>query len=126
MNSNQSAGALKTLFNNKTGYNSLISITDNNQFAHKSYVDNATVTKLPLAGGIMTGTLNMNSNNISNLPDPTMSYHPVTLSYLQTNNYTKTQTDATSVNTSRLVVNNNLDFGTLYCPLSSVTPSTVH
>jgi hypothetical protein len=45
-----------------------------------------------------SASLSINSQKIVNLLDPTLAQDAVTLNYLQTNNYTKTQTTALTVN----------------------------
>ena len=46
------------------------------------YSGGGTGTYLPLAGGTMAGTINMNNNTISNLPPAALSGDAVSLSYL--------------------------------------------
>jgi hypothetical protein len=42
-------------------------------------------SKLALAGGTMSGAINMDGNNITGLPSPTLATHPVTLAYFEAN-----------------------------------------
>lgn len=59
--------------------------------ATKNYVDNQISTvntalagKLNLSGGIMTGAISMNSNQINNLADPTLAQDAATKNYIDT------------------------------------------
>lgn len=73
--------------------------TLSNQISNKGYVDtglanlNATLTSqsnglyVKKAGDTMTGSLNMSSHTITNLPTPTASSHPATKNYVDTNCY---------------------------------------
>lgn len=47
-------------------------------------LETAVAACLAKAGDTMTGTLDMNSNRITNLPTPTTNSQPVTLGYLTT------------------------------------------
>lgn len=60
-----------------------------NHATNKTYVDNVLGNKLPLAGGTMAGSINMNSNRILALPEPVSSSEPSTKGYAD--NVTLTQ-----------------------------------
>lgn len=49
--------------------------------ATKNYVDSVQGTGLPLSGGTMQGDINMNGNDIINLPTPTVASNPATKAY---------------------------------------------
>jgi microcystin-dependent protein len=49
--------------------------------ATKQYADSIIGNKLPLAGGTMSGAINMNNNRILSLPAPTSSQEPTTKAY---------------------------------------------
>lgn len=50
--------------------------------ATKNYVDSIQGSGLPLSGGTMQGTIDMNSNVIINLPTPTVASNPATKAYV--------------------------------------------
>lgn len=54
------------------------------QATNKGYVDTADNLRLPLAGGTMTGAINMGNQNINNLPNPTLTQQPATKIYVDT------------------------------------------
>jgi len=62
---------------------------NNGDAATKLYVDTADATKLPLAGGTMSGDLNMGSNTVTGLKAPSATDDAATKTYVDTADGTK-------------------------------------
>jgi hypothetical protein len=62
---------------------------NNGDAATKLYVDTADATKLPLAGGTMSGDLNMGSNTVTGLKAPSANDDAATKTYVDTADGTK-------------------------------------
>lgn len=56
--------------------------TDPQEATTKAYVDSVQGSGLPLSGGTMQGDINMNGNDIVNLPTPTVASNPATKAYV--------------------------------------------
>jgi len=69
---------------NGNGIGSLATPTIPSMATNKQYVDTADALRLPLAGGTMTGAINMANQPINNVPNPTTAQQPATKIYVDT------------------------------------------